>query len=112
MSTTELAAAKVNATGTGLGGMGGVNSGQVQWQSFRDCGHFMPYEQVKDTAEVSGAWLVEMLENWRADEEFLRNHDPQKSDKDMLRVSATWTELTKYPAGTKRDQIFAGKSKL
>ena len=81
---------KLRLTGTGLGGSGGVPAGNVHKLVIDGCGHLVPCEQPSVCAGYAADWLGQWLRQYRADEEFYRNHDSRKSLRNMLVVSDEW----------------------
>jgi pimeloyl-ACP methyl ester carboxylesterase len=64
LSPPELQAAKVNNTGTGTGGSGGVKEGRVKSLSFEGVGHLIPMEAVGRTADACAEWVGKELKRW------------------------------------------------
>lgn len=110
MSTPKMQAAKISVTGTGTGGGGGVDGGQITTVSFPEDGHMLPCEKIKECAGKVGDWLADTLRRWGADEQVLKAHDPQKSERGMLVVSPKWVEMTKNKGTAKR--LLSGTVKL
>lgn len=54
---------KIQITGTGVGGSGGFASGRVQ-EIILPCGHMVPMELVKETAEASACFIDSTLSSW------------------------------------------------
>ncbi|KAK7549371.1 Alpha/beta hydrolase family-domain-containing protein [Phyllosticta citricarpa] len=69
LSTPELRAEKMAATGTGVGGSGGAAKGAVQEVVFDDAGHLVPMEETDRTAREVAGWLGRELARWREREE-------------------------------------------
>lgn len=93
---------KVDTTGVGIGGSGGVKAGQVSSVLFPDFGHLFPFERVAECAEPIGEWLGSRMMQYKADEAFLASHNNGKSERDMLVVSEKWKRLTREPSDAKR----------
>ena len=61
MSGPEANAEKVERTGIGLRGSGGVKFGQVEQHVLEDAGHMLPFEKATACAEVAAEWLGRKL---------------------------------------------------
>ncbi|KAF7945497.1 hypothetical protein EAE96_010264 [Botrytis aclada] len=92
---------KMERTGSGLGGSGGVKMGQVEKHVFENLGRMASLEDVRGCINVIGEWMDKKLNQFKADEEALKNIDPQKSTNDMLIMSQKWLELVKLPMAHK-----------
>ncbi|OQN98856.1 hypothetical protein B0A48_15202 [Cryoendolithus antarcticus] len=65
LSAPMLKADKMAATGSGIGGSGGVTAGRVREHTFKGIGHLIPMEVVGETADVCTEWLVPELTRWK-----------------------------------------------
>jgi hypothetical protein len=97
LSTPERQNEKMERTGNGVGGSGGVKMGEVEKHVFENLGHMAPLEEVGGCASVIGEWMGKRLRQFRDDEEALRDIDTQKSTSDMLITSQRWLDLVKLP---------------
>ncbi|KAL8898240.1 MAG: hypothetical protein Q9207_006804 [Kuettlingeria erythrocarpa] len=93
---------KERLTGTGTGGSGGAEAGKVRSHLFKDAGHFMPFVNFEDLANVVHAQISEGLRQTQAEDALWDRYDSQKSARDRLVVSETWREGVKKPADAKR----------
>jgi hypothetical protein len=59
---------KLELTGCGVGGSGGVKEGRVSQVMIQDAGHLIPMEKVENTASHAAAWLGREITRWRANE--------------------------------------------
>ncbi|PYH89233.1 hypothetical protein BO71DRAFT_453570 [Aspergillus ellipticus CBS 707.79] len=57
MARPELRADKLRATGTGMGGSGGVPAGRVREVVLPRCGHLVVQEAMGECAEVAASWI-------------------------------------------------------
>ncbi|PLB45104.1 alpha/beta-hydrolase [Aspergillus steynii IBT 23096] len=64
-STPAARQEKIQATGTGLGGNGGVSQGRVK-EAVLPCGHLVPMENVSGCAAASASFIEDELTNWEA----------------------------------------------
>lgn len=60
--------AKMERTGSGVGGSGGVAKGRVR-EVVLDCGHLVAMERVQGCAEAVGGFLGGELERWRGEQQ-------------------------------------------
>jgi pimeloyl-ACP methyl ester carboxylesterase len=81
MSLPELRKDKLENTGIGYGGNGGMKEGRVKEVVLKDVGHLVPMEDVEGTAEHTAEWLGVELKRWREDEreweEARKRRDPR-----------------------------------
>ncbi|PWY93905.1 toxin biosynthesis protein [Aspergillus sclerotioniger CBS 115572] len=93
---------KLERTGTGLGGSGGVVAGRVKAEVLPGTSHLAPLEKIHDTAWLLSGWLEEQMKAYRAEKEFFGQYTSGKSDRDAMGLSAKWMEYIKQPVDTKR----------
>lgn len=68
-SPLKLRKEKLDLTGTGLGGSGGVKAGRVHQILNEKKSHLLPMEDPRFCAEAAARWIMKDLERWRGDEE-------------------------------------------
>ena len=102
MSSPKLHAAKIERTGIGLGGSGGLQYGKVEQHVFKDGGHMLPFEKDIPCAEIAAGFLGRQLGQFQEDERFLRDYSSGKSDHDMLFLSMKWMEMVRNPGTATR----------
>jgi len=93
---------KTAATGTGVGGSGGVAAGKVEKVVIEGGSHMVPFEKVQECATLLSRWLEKRLGEFEAEEEFLKVHDRGKSERDMLVVSKQWLRNVRHKVTTAR----------
>ncbi|KAK4690197.1 hypothetical protein P7C71_g6530, partial [Lecanoromycetidae sp. Uapishka_2] len=93
---------KLETTGVGIGGSGGVKTGQVSSILFPRAGHLLPFERIAECAEAVSGWLGTRLAQFSADEAFIKEYDSGKSKRNMLVVSEKWKRLVREPADARR----------
>ncbi|KAI4109134.1 MAG: hypothetical protein LQ339_001940 [Xanthoria mediterranea] len=86
-------------TGRGIGGNGGIETGQVQSHVFENAGHFLPFTHVEELAIVIGKYVGESVRRKMEQDAFWRDYDSQKS----AVVSEKWIHEVKKPGDTKRE---------
>ncbi|KAK5111776.1 hypothetical protein LTR62_004696 [Meristemomyces frigidus] len=93
-TSEKTLAVKVNRTGTGLGGSGGVSIGRVASTVVDDVGHNMPFEKPRDCAVIAAEWIGRELQSWRRDR---RDAEQSRDDKSvgMLALSEEWVRRAK-----------------
>ena len=90
LSNPEWRKAKMDRTGTGVGGSGGAKEGRVKEVLFEDLGHLIPMIGPKRTAKAAGEWLAEDLERWQEEEEEFQEEWDSKSRLEKTTVSKEW----------------------
>ena len=90
LSKPEWRKAKMERTGTGLGGSGGAKEGRVKEVLFEKVGHLIPMIEPERTAEAAGEWLADDLERWRDEEEEFERDWASKSVLEKTTVSKEW----------------------
>lgn len=68
MCVPKMRADKLNNTGTGVGGSGGVAAGRVREVFLEDFGHLLAQEAVNECAEAAAEWFGRELRRWRGEE--------------------------------------------
>ena len=63
LATLDLRRKKMEATGVGVGGSGGVAEGRVK-EVVLDCGHLVCMEKVKECADVAASFAVSEVTRW------------------------------------------------
>ncbi|KAL5362339.1 Alpha/beta hydrolase family-domain-containing protein [Aspergillus floccosus] len=65
LSSSEARQEKLQLTGTGVGGSGGVSRGRVQ-EVVLSCGHLIPMERVRESAQASADFINSELAYWES----------------------------------------------
>ncbi|GAM33956.1 toxin biosynthesis protein [Talaromyces pinophilus] len=87
LSPPEAQDVKLNATGTGVGGSGGVKEGMVAKVVLEKGSHALVLEDVDWSATVASDWIQKWFSKWMEEEEFWKNYRSKRSDAEMLRLS-------------------------
>lgn len=98
----EGEAEKMAVTGVGVGGSGGAKAGKVERIVVKGHGHMVPCTFVRGCAEYAADWLGRWLTQYKADEDFYRNHDSKKSARGMLVVSDEWKKRVRESSSVTR----------
>jgi hypothetical protein len=69
ISSPEAIESKLNQTGIGIGGSGGIRDGKVKGVTLKNAGHLVAMEAVQECADAAAQWIGGEIENWKADEE-------------------------------------------
>lgn len=69
MSTPDAIETKLNQTGIGIGGSGGIKDGKVKGVVLKNIGHLVAMEAVKECADAAAEWISSEIRNWKAEEE-------------------------------------------
>ncbi|EAW09077.1 uncharacterized protein ACLA_078250 [Aspergillus clavatus NRRL 1] len=80
---------KVMTTGTGVGGSGGLARGMVQ-EVVLPCGHLIPMELVKESAEASAAFLDARIFMWDSRVSQFRKAWGKVPHRERVRVDEQW----------------------
>ncbi|KAJ5693156.1 hypothetical protein N7462_002579 [Penicillium macrosclerotiorum] len=65
LSSPDSRQEKLRVTGTGIGGSGGVSRGRVQ-EVVLPCGHLVPMELVRESAQASADFIDTELSHWKS----------------------------------------------
>ena len=98
---------RLQLTGTGVGGSGGVAAAKVEKHILENAGHLVILEHPGKCAQVAIDWIKRWQEKWLADEKFFAEFKDKKSDESMMRVSEAWVKAMKLPSNALR--TMAGK---
>ncbi|KAK4694776.1 hypothetical protein P7C71_g2854, partial [Lecanoromycetidae sp. Uapishka_2] len=90
LSPADMRKAKMERTGTGVGGSGGAKEGKVKEKLFEEKGHLLPMEIPRECADAAAGFLASSLEEWRAEEEAWRKDWEGKSKAERSTVSEDW----------------------
>lgn len=102
INVSPLRSDKMKVTGTGPGGSGGAPQGKVQEVVLQETGHMVPFEKVKECADVISGWIEKELRSYCADKKFYSEHVSGKSEKDMKVLSKQWLEAVRLEANVGR----------
>ncbi|GFG23216.1 toxin biosynthesis protein, putative [Aspergillus udagawae] len=91
---------KLRATGTAIGGSGGVTKGMADKTVSPKATHLIVFEEVGWCAEVAATWLEKWFERYLKEEEFWRTYQSKKSDPEMLRNSEASIRVAKVVTGS------------
>jgi len=81
---------KMERTGSGVGGSGGVKEGRVKQVVLEEHGHLIAMEAVEACADATAAWVGPELKRWRDEEDRTMQGWSRKSRRDKLVVSEEW----------------------
>ncbi|GIJ84827.1 hypothetical protein Asppvi_003678 [Aspergillus pseudoviridinutans] len=99
---------KLRATGTGIGGSGGVSKGMVDKAVSPKATHLVAFEEVDWCAQVAATWIEKWFARYLKEEEFWRTYQSKKSDPEMLRNSEASIRVAKVVIGS-RGGVAKGK---
>ncbi|KAI9769112.1 MAG: hypothetical protein M1840_004463 [Geoglossum simile] len=92
VSSPEDQEQKMQATGTGVGGSGGVKEGRVKKVVLKGIGHLVAMEAVDQTADAISTWLGMELQRWRQKEGQFRSMWSAKTNLEKITTSEEWRE--------------------
>ena len=81
---------KLDITGVGVGGNGGVKEGRVKEVVFEGIGHLIPMVAPRDSALQSADFLAHDLKRWRKEEEEFKRGWEAKSKVERMSISEEW----------------------
>jgi pimeloyl-ACP methyl ester carboxylesterase len=94
ISTPELRRAKMQSTGTGVGGSGGVDKGRVE-EVVLDCGHLVAMEKVGECAEAMAGFLEREVGRWRTQRDAVEAARKGRERREVIMVDERWKEEIK-----------------
>lgn len=104
VSSPQARRDKVENTGNGVGGSGGVAEGKVKDIVLPGIGHLVPMEAVEDTAEECAQWLRVRMAEWRREEKEWEESRKKRNKLDDKMVNAMWKKhVGTMPARPKSD---------
>ncbi|KAF2213524.1 hypothetical protein CERZMDRAFT_39253 [Cercospora zeae-maydis SCOH1-5] len=92
-TSCEPTADKVEATGVGIGGSGGVHKGRVAEAMVEGVGHLIPMEAVAQTAELATTWLEREMAAWREKETVERSEWAYIPDEQKRTISDNYLKM-------------------
>lgn len=108
MTDANAMKAKLERTGSGVGGSGGVNAGRVSSAIVTGVGHLLPFENPSECATVAADWLGRDVAAWKARGIWEKEHRDDKSV-NQIALSPEWIRQAKlFLEKSKRN----GRSKL
>lgn len=89
---------KLENTGIGVGGSGGVVEGKVKGLTYEGIGHLIAMEAVERTAEDSASWIATEVGKWRQEEEaYVRDWVKGRSRVQKQTVDEEWKKMMGGP---------------
>jgi pimeloyl-ACP methyl ester carboxylesterase len=95
VSTPSLRKEKLDRTGTGIGGSGGVISGHVREVLVPKSGHLVAMEAVEECAQAAAPWIEFEAEHWKKEEQRLLVGWAERDQKAKTTVSPEWIQHLK-----------------
>jgi hypothetical protein len=109
MSSPEAIDAKLNTTGSGVGGSGGIKEGKVKGVILKNVGHLVAMEAVEECADAAAEWISSEIKTWTAEEDEHRKRWMAKTLIEKQTVDEEWkTRIGDNPRKAKPD----GNAKL
>lgn len=93
---------KLQRTGSGVGGSGGVSAGRVESHIVSKSSHMLPLEKVSETAALLAQWSAKQVEEYQKEEEYHRTFRSELSAQDQMALSAVSMEQIAKPPWTTR----------
>jgi len=90
LSTPVIIKEKLEITGTGIGGNGGVETGGVEHITYEDGGHFVPFEQSKDVAGDLANWMAGEIARFQDERALLNEEWGKLQEREKYTLSEEW----------------------
>lgn len=87
MSPPQWRKEKMDRTGSGVGGSGGVKEGRVKEVVLERTGHLVAMEAVDACADAAATWLGQELKRWREEEDAFQQDWSRRPSRDKLVIS-------------------------
>ena len=81
---------KMDNTGVGQGGSGGVAAGRVKSVYFKDKGHLLAQEAVAECAQAAAEFFGKELQRWREEEAAFQKSWSGKSQVEKSTIDERW----------------------
>ncbi|OQE24642.1 hypothetical protein PENSTE_c007G01042 [Penicillium steckii] len=92
---------KMEMTGIGVGGSGGVASGHVQ-ERVLPCGHMVPFEMVQETAKASAEFISSTVSAWESQTSAFQRAWEQVPHHERVDIDEQWRRHLGVPARKSR----------
>lgn len=89
LSSPDARREKLHLTGSGVGGSGGVSRGKVK-ETVLPCGHLVPMELVRESAQASADFIDSELSCWESHSLAVRNAWGSVSHQDRTSIDEQW----------------------
>ena len=90
LSTPERRKMKMERTGIGIGGSGGVQDGRVKAVVLEGIGHLVAMEAVGACAEAAAIWFDQEIKRWRKEEEDFKREWSNKKKQEKFMIDEEW----------------------
>lgn len=102
MCLPELCQDKLDVTGVGVGGSGGVASERVKSVRMQNVGHLIAMEAVDETADRAAEWIESEIQRWRAEDKAFREEWNKKSKIEKMTIDDEWKKHVGPPKNNGR----------
>lgn len=96
LSTPEMRSGRMQATGTGPGGSGGVKAGKVREEVLDGVGHLVPMEKPTECAKLAAQWIGECMPDITRELERFEQWK-KKPLKEKITLDKEWMEHVPKP---------------
>lgn len=90
MCLPELCQDKLDVTGVGVGGSGGVAAGRVSSVRMQNVGHLIAMEAVDESADRAAEWIESEVQRWKSEDKALREEWNKKSKIEKITIDDEW----------------------
>lgn len=102
---------KIETTGTGVGGSGGVQHGRVKAVNLKNTGHMIPLERPTQTATLVADWITQEINRWKKSQDEFDRLWKGKSLKEKQSLDQTWKAWMGGRPGAKTSMMSASNNK-
>lgn len=103
---------KIESTGTGVGGSGGVQQGRVKAVELKNAGHMIPLERPTQTASLVADWIAQEVNRWKNGQDEFNRTWKMKSLKEKQSLDPTWKAWMGGRPGAKTSMMPVNKPKI
>jgi pimeloyl-ACP methyl ester carboxylesterase len=112
LCTPEAMKDKLETTGTGLAGSGGVAAGRVRHVLLKDTGHLIPMEKTDETAKACAGWLESEIKRWKDEEKMQQDAWAKVPERDKFTINKKMYDALGMDLGAGARKGGKGNSKL
>lgn len=92
LATPELRKKKLESTGIGVGGSGGMAEGKVK-EAVLDCGHLVPMEMVQQCADEAASFATSVVNQWEDMTQAWQQRWLQKPRQERIGIDDEWRRM-------------------
>ncbi|KAF2869946.1 Alpha/beta hydrolase family-domain-containing protein [Massariosphaeria phaeospora] len=112
LTDDQIIQEKLDITGSGVGGSGGMKAGRVAQVTVQDAGHLIPMEKVEESAEHVAIWVGQEMARWRTNEKFTEEEWGTKTGVERSMLAERYMEELKNTVQKSKMPMIKSLSKL